>query len=385
MGISHQEFLYEYWNKRPLLVRGVFTEQELGFVSPEEVLGLSQEDGIESRFMAYDRGLQSTKLAYGPFKDKYFFSELPQKDWTILVQQLDQLLVPAEELKSAFSFLPYWLFDDIMVSVAAPGGGVGPHVDQYDVFLIQGAGKRRWQYSDQVIENVEYIEGLDFKILKNGKLSQEEVTQAGDVLYLPPGFAHDGIAEGDDWCMTYSVGVRSPSLQDVLVSLVAKVDRNDLIRFTPQVSSSSAKIDSGVVSKLNDAAIEILKSYLNQDFYAEQFTPCPDDEKPFDLKGAEETGLEAWMTKGPAEQGSILIRVQPDQQLTYTESSDKPNQIKVFFMDQNLIFKHDPQVVDLISSRKIGLSQLGSNRDLQEFCKVLLGHGVLYVQECDEI
>ncbi|WP_371366482.1 JmjC domain-containing protein [Pseudomonas sp. QL9] len=210
-GISADEFLRDYWQKKPLLVRQALP----GFESPlepDELAGLSLEESVESRIVL-EHGKTPWEMRRGPFTEETY-KELPENDWTLLVQAVDQFVPEVAELLEHFKFLPSWRIDDVMISYAAPGGGVGPHFDNYDVFLLQGHGRRRWKIGQMCDADSPMLPHADLRILANFEQSEEWVLEPGDMLYLPPRVAHYGIAEDD--CMTYSVGFRAPSAAEVL-------------------------------------------------------------------------------------------------------------------------------------------------------------------------
>ncbi|CAG0993602.1 50S ribosomal protein L16 3-hydroxylase [Methylophilaceae bacterium] len=206
-GISPKQFLKEYWQKKPLLIRAAipgFT----GILDANELAGLACEDDVQSRLVRQSRG--KWYLEHGPFPETRF-AQLPGKSWTLLVQSVNHHLPEAAELLQHFNFIPHARLDDLMVSYAPDGGGVGPHFDSYDVFLLQGQGKRRWRVSQQ--RDLSLVEDAPLRILRNFETEQEYVLESGDMLYLPPHVAHWGIAVGD--CMTYSIGFRAPSAQEL--------------------------------------------------------------------------------------------------------------------------------------------------------------------------
>ena len=204
-GLTAEQFLAEYWQKKPLLVRGAlpgFT----GLLTRDEMLGLSGRDDIESRFVSQAGGWT---IEHGPFSRAALRRKA--KPWTALVQGLNMALPAGDEMMRRFNFIPYARLDDLMVSYATDGGGVGPHFDSYDVFLLQGMGKRRWRIGNQMDQTL--IEGLPIRILKHFRPVHDWVLEPGDMLYLPPEWAHDGIAVGE--CMTYSVGFRAAPAQEL--------------------------------------------------------------------------------------------------------------------------------------------------------------------------
>jgi 50S ribosomal protein L16 3-hydroxylase len=192
-----------HWQREPLLVRDAFP----GFrdpLTPREVLRLAGYEEAQSR-LVQKHGRRWT-LEHGPFTAARL-RQLPARDWTLLVQDTNHFSREAGALLACFDFIPHARIDDVMVSYAVPGGGVGPHVDSYDVFLLQGRGRRRWKISRQA--DAAFVPGLPLKILERFRAEEEWVLEAGDMLYLPPGVAHDGIAETE--CLTWSIGFRAPS------------------------------------------------------------------------------------------------------------------------------------------------------------------------------
>ena len=210
-GISAREFLRDYWQKKPLLIRQAIPGFESP-VSPDELAGLSLEEEVESR-LVIEHGETPWELRRGPFSEDSY-QNLPERDWTLLVQAVDQLVPEVAELIEHFRFLPNWRIDDVMVSFAAPGGGVGPHFDNYDVFLLQAHGQRRWRVGQMCDSESKMLKHADLRILADFQGTDEWVLEPGDMLYLPPRLAHFGTAE--DACMTYSLGFRAPSAAEVL-------------------------------------------------------------------------------------------------------------------------------------------------------------------------
>ncbi|MET1076523.1 MAG: cupin domain-containing protein [Pseudomonas sp.] len=210
-GLSARVFLRDYWQKKPLLIRQALTDFHSP-ISPDELAGLALEDAVESR-LVIEHGERPWELRRGPFAEDAF-SQLPERDWTLLVQAVDQFVPEVADLLQHFRFLPSWRIDDVMISFATPGGGVGPHFDNYDVFLLQGQGQRRWKIGQMCDADSPLLEHADLRILAHFEQTDEWVLEPGDMLYLPPRLAHYGTAEDD--CMTYSVGFRAPSAAEVL-------------------------------------------------------------------------------------------------------------------------------------------------------------------------
>jgi 50S ribosomal protein L16 3-hydroxylase len=207
-GLSVAEFLHRHWQKRPLLVRNALPECG-NLMQREGLLELATRDDLESR-LVLRRG-RSWQVRHGPF-DRRELRRLPRSGWTLLVQGVNHAIPAAQRLLDVFSFIPYARFDDLMVSYAPAGGGVGPHFDNYDVFLLQGEGRRRWQISSQ--RDLGLVHGAPLRILSRFRPSREWMLSTGDMLYLPPRCAHDGIAASRD-CITYSIGFRAPGAQEL--------------------------------------------------------------------------------------------------------------------------------------------------------------------------
>lgn len=211
-GIDAETFLRDYWQQKPLLFKGGI-EDFRSPLTPDELGGLACEEEIESRIVLESAGATPWELLTGPFDDATF-ANLPTRDWTLLVQGVDQFLPEVAELLKAFQFIPDWRLDDIMISYAAPGGSVGPHYDQYDVFLVQGLGTREWILGETCDNNMPRVEGTPLHILQSMPETQRFTVEPGDVLYVPPRLAHHGVAIDD--CMTYSVGFRAPSTRELV-------------------------------------------------------------------------------------------------------------------------------------------------------------------------
>ena len=214
-GVSAKQFLTEYWQKKPLLIRGAIPN----FLSPitgDELAGLSLEKDVESRLIFGEKKYASWVLKRGPFCEDTF-KKLPKKYWTLLVQAVDLWSPEVKELIEYFYFLPKWRLEDIMISFSPEGGSVGPHFDNYDVFLLQGVGQREWQIGQLCNAETETLSDCSLSIIKDFRKEQGYLLNTGDMLYLPPKLAHWGIAIKD--CITYSVGFRSPSIQEMLSDL----------------------------------------------------------------------------------------------------------------------------------------------------------------------
>ena len=270
-GLTPKEFLSEYWHKKPLLIRNAIPEFT-GLLSPEELAGLACEEEVQSRLVIKTNN--GWELEHGPF-DERRFSKLPQTDWTLLVQEVNFHLNEAQSLIGRFNFIPHARLDDLMVSYAPHGGGVGPHFDSYDVFLLQGVGKRSWKIGENC--DLTLVEEAPLRILKNFESEQEWILEAGDMLYLPPHVAHWGIAVGD--CMTYSIGFRAPSEQELAVEFLSYVQeacqlegryKDPDLKFQKhpaQISSDMVSKVTGIINKLEWSSKDVscfLGCYLSE-------------------------------------------------------------------------------------------------------------------------
>lgn len=249
--LSVGDFLAGYWQKRPLLIRGAFPGFESP-ISPEELTGLALRDGVASRLIL-ERGEHPWELRLAPHAEGSFES-LPESHWTLLVHEVDQLIPEVRRLLDGFRFLPNWRLDDVMVSYAVPHGNIGAHLDHYDVFLLQGLGRRRW-----FIENEprptgeETIPDLDVRILQTFDPDEDWVLEPGDMLYLPPRIPHLGVAV--DTCLTYSIGFRAPHQKELAAAFAADLaERGDpALRYAdPDLTRSGepGEIDAGTLARV---------------------------------------------------------------------------------------------------------------------------------------
>lgn len=206
-------FLRDYWQKQPLLIRAAFPNIHAA-IAPEDLAGLACEEGSLARIVQHDVKRDAWALRNGPFAE-IEFAKLPKTHWTLLVQDVDKWDMDVAALLDAFDFLPSWRVDDVMISYATDGGGVGAHVDQYDVFLVQGRGQRKWRINDDAHAPRNFRDDVELRLLREFNPTHEWLLEPGDALYLPPGIAHDGIAVGE--CMTFSVGMRAPSQAELLL------------------------------------------------------------------------------------------------------------------------------------------------------------------------
>lgn len=288
-SFDREQFLSEYWQKKPLLIRGLFKDFK-DPLSAEELAGLACESLVESRLIegnvtlgTKDAGITETtetiespaitaklSLTHGPIDESYF-PTLPEHDWTVLVQAVDQWVPEVAQLRDCFNFLPSWRIEDVMISFAAPGGTVGPHFDYYDVFLLQGSGSRHWRLGERCTGETRCSNQAGLSLLPEFETLEDFDLQAGDVLYLPPRYAHWGTATDAGLC--YSIGLRSPSLAEMLEgfsdALIAR--SSPMLRFedpAPAIPDHPAEIRPATLDR---AFASILDSVSNRDAFNRWF------------------------------------------------------------------------------------------------------------------
>ncbi len=245
-GLSPRQFLEEYWQRKPLLVRQALPGFN-GVVSRDEVFDLACDPDVESRWVRHDS--DTWEVEHGPQRRSRLRGK--RTPWTVLVQGLNLWVPEGDALLHSFDFIPQARLDDLMVSYAVDGGGVGPHFDNYDVFLLQGMGKRRWLIGDQKDHTL--VEGAPLRILKDFRPVHDWVLEPGDLLYLPPHWAHNGIAVGE--CMTYSVGFRTPTAQELGVEFLGWLQERiclDKVYADPglPLQDNSARIGDAMVDQV---------------------------------------------------------------------------------------------------------------------------------------
>lgn len=259
--LSVEGFLRDYWQQKPLLIRAALP----GFESPlsgDDLAGLALEEEVESR-LVLEHGRKPWELRNGPFTEEDF-TQLPASHWTLLVQAVNQWVPEVNELLQSFRFLPDWRLDDIMVSYAADQGSVGPHFDYYDVFLLQGAGHRRWQLGQHCDSTSPLRRDTELNLLREFEPNEDWLLGPGDMLYLPPGLAHWGTAQGDD-CITYSIGFRAPSQAEILTEFSQEL--------ASHLTNDQRYRDPGLEPALNPGAITPETVEQLRQLILEQITP----------------------------------------------------------------------------------------------------------------
>ncbi len=378
--ISYEEFLRDYWQKKPLFIKNAIPDFESP-IDEHELAGLALEEQVESR-LVMETGPNGEKwhLENGPFKEERF-NELPESHWTLLVQAVDHYIPEVAALMEAFDFIPSWRVDDIMISYAPKEGTVGPHLDYYDVFLLQAQGTRRWQIGGFADDKTPFIPDVQLRILQEFDATETFICEPGDLLYLPPQLAHYGVSQSDD-CMTWSVGFRAPSADEIITSLADYIGESlceddrykdpdiQLQTNTSEIGDDAIRrVQAIIQEKLSDKAT--IKAwfgrYMTQPKYLDQLVPA---EKALTLADMEQEiaqGLAICLSEGSriafseAENGLLLFADGDGFDVSATD-----REVVVFLTEQ----KHLTQ------------SELySSSNEFKEIVLELINRGTLYLSD----
>lgn len=315
-GITAEQFLSEYWQKKPLLVRNAMPEIA-SLLEPNDVMELALEEHVTARLIKQkDRDPNQWSVKSSPLL-KADFQKMP-KLWTLLVQAVDHYSFDLSALWKKFPFIPQWRRDDIMVSYAPQGGSVGKHFDFYDVFLVQGYGHRRWQLGQMCDTETPFVPGQPLKLLPEIEVNFDEVLAPGDLLYVPPGLAHYGVAEDD--CLTYSFGFRMPNISDMMDRVGDKFSENETLR-NPLLDIIRDQV--GAIGEVSSNELEYLKEHIMQQLHNSNvledaiMSLMSEPKYPENLPEAEEIGtgdLEEALDQG------YSLMLEPASRLLYTEA-----------------------------------------------------------------
>ena len=320
-NLTPEQFLAEYWQKKPLLIKQGLPQLKDMF-EPDDILGLSLDEAATSRLITQNNTNNGDQwqLQQSPLSEE-MFDNLPEQ-WTVLVQNLEQWSPELGQLWNAFNFIPQWQRDDIMVSYAPKGGSVGKHYDEYDVFLAQGFGHRRWQLGKFCNESTEFIENQPIRIFDDmGEIIFDEILEPGDVLYVPPKLSHYGVAQDD--CLTFSFGFRRPNLMQVLDSLVDAATGEPSL-FVPmlldQPLQTAGKLDRDSITQIKDQLLELLKSEQGDELITQAVSEVV-SKRQYELLVPEDAIDEEDLQQA-LEQGAV-IRTDYSSRLIYTELNDE--------------------------------------------------------------
>ncbi|MFV5491335.1 cupin domain-containing protein [Acinetobacter sp. ASP199] len=314
-GITAEQFLAEYWQKKPLLVRNAMPEIA-GLLEPDDVMELALDENVTARLIKQkDRDPNQWSVKSSPLL-KADFQKMP-KLWTLLVQAVDHYSFDLAEMWKKFPFIPQWRRDDIMVSYAPQGGSVGKHFDFYDVFLVQGYGQRRWQLGQMCNAETEFVPSQPLKLLPEMELNFDEVLAPGDLLYVPPGLSHYGVAEDD--CLTFSFGFRMPNVSDMMDRVGDKFAENEILRnpLTDIIRDQISAAGTVTGNELEYLKGKIMEQLHNSNVLEDAIMSLMSEPKyPENIPEAEEIGtgdLEEALDQG------YSIMLEPASRLLYTE------------------------------------------------------------------
>ncbi|WP_299073812.1 cupin domain-containing protein [uncultured Paraglaciecola sp.] len=375
-----EDFLANYWQKKPLLIRGGLADFEFPLM-PDDLAGMACEEEVESRLIVggVDSGYESSS---GPF-DEQLFATLPEKDWTLLVQAVDHFIPEVAALLEHFRFIPNWRVDDVMVSYASEGGNVGPHYDNYDVFLVQGLGLRDWQIGQFCDEQTALVEHDSLKLIEDFQCQQQWTLQPGDILYVPPRCAHWGKGRGDS-CMTYSVGFRAPSHGEILSHFCDEqlADSNDFVRYTDP--ALTIQDNPGEISELAiDQVQQILKSFVDDKQAVEQwFGRYMTEPKYPELHEEEPEQFDVQELDVLLAESEFLYR-NPSSRFAFIENDD---QLSLYVDGREFCCRGDAQELAKLLCANTQLKTLDLPFRLKDtdLFKTLFNQGAIYIDEIED-
>ncbi len=360
---STEDFYKTYWNKKPFVVRSAIpTETFDHLIDGDTLAGLSLEEDIKSRLVITEPSGDKWTCHHGPLEEDRF-ERLGDNNWSLLVQNVEQYHTDTADLLKSFHFSPRWLLDDIMVSYSAPGGSVGPHTDSYHVFLVQGMGKRTWKIGNTPIEKEECIDGLDLKVLKNGFDGETVDVSMGDVIYIPPHFAHEGTTTEES--MTFSVGFLGPQLSELFVEYGHYLEQRDEInkRYSGQglnAESAAFTITPHAQNTIQNNLITALQSENFSIWMAEYFsTPTHDDIENLETC---DTPLSSEEILTELKNGQTLHKPEHIKLTITTSSSGKPN-LAVHGACIPTTLDHNELIHQLNENNSITIENLGTLGD----------------------
>ncbi|WP_374574500.1 JmjC domain-containing protein [Acinetobacter sp.] len=380
-GISAEQFLAEYWQKKPLLVRNALPEIA-GLLEPDDVMELALEEHISARLIKQkDKDPEQWTVKSSPLI-KGDFQKMP-KLWTLLVQAVDHYSFDLAELWKKFSFIPQWRRDDIMVSYAPKGGSVGKHFDFYDVFLVQGYGHRRWQLGQMCNAETEFAAGQPLRLLPDMDVNFDEVLAPGDLLYVPPGLSHYGVAE--DECLTFSFGFRMPNITEIMDRVSDKFSDDQLLK---NPLADIIRDQHSPIGQISQNELEYLKAKLfeqlqNSAVLEDAIMSLMSEPKyPENIPEAEEIG--AGDLEEALEQGYQLM-LEPASRLLYTDQDDA---LLFWANGEGICISEQfaPHLKQLADGQPIALDEALFDQEILEDIAQLLNDSVLMLlpAEADE-
>lgn len=378
-GITAEQFLAEYWQKKPLLVRNALPEIA-NILEPSDVMELALDENISARLIKQkDRDPNQWSVKSSPLL-KADFQKMP-KLWTLLVQAVDHYSFDLAELWKKFPFIPQWRRDDIMVSYAPKGGSVGKHFDFYDVFLVQGYGHRRWQLGQMCDAETEFVPGQPLKLLPEMDVNFDEVLAPGDLLYVPPGLSHYGVAEDD--CLTFSFGFRMPNISDMMDRVSDKFSDNQLLKNPLQdlIRDQISPIGQITQPELEYLKAELLAQLHNSTVLEDAIMSLMSEPKyPDNIPEAEEIGTGD--LEDALDQGYQLI-LEPASRLLYTEEDGE----LLFWANGESLYISDefaPLLKQIADGELVELNEDLYHEDILEDVAQLLNDSVLMLLPAED-
>ena len=378
-GITAEQFLAEYWQKKPLLVRNALPEIA-NILEPSDVMELALDENISARLIKQkDRDPNQWSVKSSPLL-KADFQKMP-KLWTLLVQAVDHYSFDLAELWKKFPFIPQWRRDDIMVSYAPKGGSVGKHFDFYDVFLVQGYGHRRWQLGQMCDAETEFVPGQPLKLLPEMDVNFDEVLAPGDLLYVPPGLSHYGVAEDD--CLTFSFGFRMPNISDMMDRVSDKFSDNQLLKNPLQdlIRDQISPIGQITQPELEYLKAELLAQLHNSTVLEDAIMSLMSEPKyPDNIPEAEEIGTGD--LEDALDQGYQLI-LEPASRLLYTEEDGE----LLFWANGEGLYISDefaPLLKQIADGELVELNEDLYHQDILEDVAQLLNDSVLMLLPAED-
>jgi len=377
-SFNRTTFLKETWQKKPKLLKG-FIEHHGALISQDELAGLACEEFLDARIIEHKENTETGsfwRLQNGPFQESDF-AEMPKNNWTLLVQSVDQVNEKIFELQTLFDFIPRWRIDDTMVSFATPGGGVGPHFDNYDVFLIQGKGSRKWRIGQHCGCDSLLASDTNLSILADFQTAEEFLVEEGDALYIPPKFSHWGTSINDSVC--YSVGFRAPSMVEMLQGFTDFLAEN--INIEERLVNRGEKIPENISEISND---DLSESYLrikgmvdNKSHFLTWFGCHMTQPKYPNLVEASNDNCDKKI-----ENGSTLKR-SPHSRFAYSYGDN--NEIMLFADGEAFIFDrlHERSIKSICEASRIEISKLEGYLDsdnIRETITLLCDCGSLLIE-----
>jgi 50S ribosomal protein L16 3-hydroxylase len=371
-GISKERFLKEYWQKKPLLIRQAYPDFE-PLIPADELAGMSLEEEIESRIILENGPDSPWQLLSGPFEEETF-GTLPEDKWTLLIQGVDQWVPEAADLLQDFNFIPNWRIDDLMISFATDGGSVGPHYDQYDVFLLQAEGQREWRIGQMCSEQDEFLKETKLRLLAKFEETDRWTLGPGDMLYLPPRLAHYGISQGN--CQTYSIGFRAPSQSELMHSLVDQIDAssNEDQRYgDPELTlqEHSGEISEAALQQVRDFMTKALADpILLSDTIGKLMTEAKYPQEREEEDAEDSTKKPSGYDKNDLKFDLQAIDIQRElhSRFAYNRSSQNQDESNISFYAGGKVYPISESSIEL--AQYLTKQRQYNGKELQSFCNV---------------